>query len=270
MDDRYLLYIDVLGFSDLVKEQEAKINDLYEVIASLNVHDHDAFKTIIFSDTILVYNLLGGHSPEDKSYLVMFLCEFAQDLQHRLTGRNIYFRAILIRGSFTHYELNAVPCFFGTALIDAYRVEKQIKAVGLFIDKAIEQDSDIFRTATYNEKVSFVFITQRLHEIEFMYGGEFPIQAWLIEETDSIWHLGAEIAYLKDVYSQMRSHPDASVREKYENTWRLFKSQYPKTLAHLEATQFDLEKFSPGASWKKVMERYPEDFSWAVKTRKEY
>ena len=60
MTDRYLLYIDVLGFSALIDEGLGKINDLYEVIASLNVHRHDAFKVIVFSDTILVYNVRGG------------------------------------------------------------------------------------------------------------------------------------------------------------------------------------------------------------------
>jgi hypothetical protein len=91
MTDRYLLYIDILGFSDLVAGSDPKIHDLYEVIASLNVHDHPSFRAIIFSDTILVYNVEGQDTRSDRSYLVMYLCEFAQDLQHRLTAKDIFF-----------------------------------------------------------------------------------------------------------------------------------------------------------------------------------
>jgi len=270
MENRYLLYIDILGFSDLVEKGEKRIDDLYEVIASLNVHRHHAFKTIIFSDTILVYNLDGGEFQEDKYYLVMFLCEFAQDLQYRLTERGVFFRAVIVRGSFKHYELNSVPCFFGKALIDAYRSEKKIKAIGLFIEKSIEKDSDIFKVRSYNDNFSFVFITQSLHQIEYVYDGQFPIEASVIEQTDLIWYLTPEILYLKNLFYLNRFHPDERVREKYFSTWALFKSHYPKTIQHLENTHFDLEMVSPGACWSKVLKRFPEDYSWAIQTRLEY
>ncbi len=42
---RYLLYIDVLGFSELVEEGTSRIGDLFEVIASLYVHDQSANRT---------------------------------------------------------------------------------------------------------------------------------------------------------------------------------------------------------------------------------
>ena len=111
MKDRCLLYIDILGFADLVSESNARIQDLYEIIASLHVHDHPSFKAIIFSDTILVYNVEGDDTRRDRSYLVMYLCEFAQDLQRRLTEKDIFFRGVSVRGYFTHYELNQIPCF---------------------------------------------------------------------------------------------------------------------------------------------------------------
>src|ERR1039457_4901214 len=233
VEDRYLLYIDILGFSELVEKKTDHVLDLYEVIASLNVHRHQAFKTIIFSDTILVYNLDGGAAQDDRSYLVMFLCEFAQDLQYRLTERGIFFRAVLLRGEFHHYELNAVPCFFGRALIEAYRSEKQINAIGLFIDRSIEGDSDIFKTVPFNDKFSFVFITQQLHKVEYLNGGRFPLDAFELEQTDLIWALTPELLYLKYLYLAMRFHPDEKVRVKYANTWVIFQSQYPNTTRHL-------------------------------------
>jgi hypothetical protein len=38
MQDRYLLYIDIVGFSELVASGDPRISDLYEIIANLNVH----------------------------------------------------------------------------------------------------------------------------------------------------------------------------------------------------------------------------------------
>ncbi len=75
MKERFLLYIDVLGFTDLVSQSNARIDDLYEVIASLHVHNHPSFKVIIFSDTILVYNVEGEDTRRDRTYLIMYLCE---------------------------------------------------------------------------------------------------------------------------------------------------------------------------------------------------
>jgi hypothetical protein len=268
MAERYLLYIDILGFSDLVTTAPTKVQDLFEVIASLNVHDHSAFRAIAFSDTILVYNVDGGHTSEDRRYLVMFLCEFAQDLQYRLTARGIFFRALLVRGDFTHYELNALPCFFGPALIDAYQSEKQINAIGLFMQGSIVSDSDIFDTVRFKTNYDFVFITQNLKRVEDM--GRFPLDRFVIEETELIYHLVPEVLYLKQLNHWMTAHPDAKVRLKYANTWRLFLARYPNTLKHLKATEFELDAISPGANWDVVASKFPEDYSWAIKKRVAY
>jgi hypothetical protein len=266
---RYLLYIDILGFSDLVQRSSEAVQDLYEVIVSLNAHRHDAFKTIIFSDTILIYSRSGTDDTATKSYLIMFLCEFAQDLQDRLTGRNVVFRAVLVRGAFRHYELNSVPCFFGQALIEAYRAEKEIKAIGLFIHKSIENDCDVFDTRAYNDNFSFVYITQSIGQIE-RFHGKLPLDRFELEQTDLIWRLTPEVLYLHQIYVQMQNHPNETVREKYANTWKLLRIQYPNTTEQLVAVNFNLDSVCPGASWKEVLARYPEDCSYAITSREEY
>ena len=267
MTDRYLLYIDILGFSDLVTEQ---IHDLYEVIASLNIHKHSAFRALVFSDTILVYSVDGGHTPQDRSYLVMFLCEVAQDLQLRLTGRGIVFRAVLVRGDFTHYELNSLPCFFGPALNDAHRSEKEIKAVGLFMQRSIVPDSDIFKGVAFNDKYNFVFITQSLNEVEDQLGGSFPMARFLVEDTELIYYLVPEILYLKQLNHWATAHRVKKVRKKCLRSLALFRTRYPKTLQHLESTNFDLEAISPGASWAEVVSRFPENYAGAIENRVSY
>lgn len=174
MRTRLLLYIDILGFSDLVSESPSRIDDLYEVIAGLHAHHHDAFRCVVFSDTILIYNVDGGDIPEDISYLLMYQCEFARDLLHRLTKRGIVFRAVITNGSFRHYQLNDVPCFYGTALVDAYNSEKSIKAIGLFISKDLVRYCDIFHHTQFNDNFYFVYTTQALDEIEALCGSNAP------------------------------------------------------------------------------------------------
>jgi len=270
MTHRYLLYIDILGFSDLVVAGSPRVHDLYEVIASLNVHRHSAFRAIVFSDTVLVYNTDGGDTKADRAYLVMFLCEFAQDLQHRLTKRGIFFRAVLVCGEFTHYELNSMPCFFGPALIEAYRAEKEIQAIGLFINKSIVEDSDIFKTASFNQDFDFVFIMQSLETAEHLYGGAYPMDRNLLEETGLIDYLVPEVLYLQQLHHNMQNQPDVRVRTKYARSWDLFKGRYPKTLRVLEANSFDWQALCPGAGWATIESRYPQNYSWAITARVEH
>ncbi len=247
-----------------------RVNDLYEVIASLNIHKHDAFKAVVFSDTILVYNVIDATSEHDRKYLVMFLCEFAQDLMDRLVERNIVFRAVLVYGEFTHYELNSIPCFYGAALIEAYKREKDIQAIGLFISKELDKDNDIFRSRPFNDNFNFVYITQSLQRVERDFQGNFPVDAWLFEDTDEIWHIVPEILVMKHIYSNANSGLAQPIKQKYQTTWSFYEKEYPNTLGFLVANAFDVSKMSPNAGWNKVLERYPEDYSWAIETRNEF
>lgn len=109
--ERFLLYIDILNFSNLVA-QKGQVEELYEIINRLNVHEHGVFTTIIFSDTILVYNKSNARGFEDVRYMVMYLWEFAQDLFYRLICRDIHFRAYITCADFAHYALKNVKEVF--------------------------------------------------------------------------------------------------------------------------------------------------------------
>jgi hypothetical protein len=270
MKCRFLLYIDILGFSDLVAKDVTKIDDLYEVVASLHAHDHDAFKCVIFSDTMLVYNLnfIGGH--RETEYYLMFMCEFARDLLHRLTKRGIFFRAVITQGDFRHYELNSMPCFFGTALIRAYKAEKKIKAIGLFLEKSLRKYCDIFPKRRFNSEFDFVYITQALDDLENACGGSFPFDAWYLEETDLIWMVTPELLHLVDLYANESCLLPESVKRKYRTTIKLYEHRYPAITTFLKQHEFDITKLSPKADWQKVLERHPESMSWAIKSRDEF
>jgi hypothetical protein len=267
MRDKYLLYIDVLGFRNLARTNPQRVYDLYRVVASLNVHDSDSFAAIVFSDTIIIYNTSEPIDGPDSASAVMFLCEFAQDFLYRLTGYELFFRAVLTRGPFEHYYLNQVPCFFGEALIDAYQSEKQIKATGLFIHNSCQPYNRIYATTRFDDTWSFVFLTQRMTELEDMHFGLLPLNKIEALDTDLPWLLGPEVLYLKAIYENATSQTDASVREKYSNAWSLYARRYPVATETLVSEKFSLSAVSPDFDWQQLLNRTPEDYAWASRRR---
>jgi len=216
-EERFLLYIDILNFSNLVL-QKGKVEELYKIINDLNVHRHDVFNTIIFSDTILVYNRLHARGLREIHYIVMFLCEFAQDLFYRLIGRDIYFRAYITVGEFAHYSMkNIKDVFYGDALIEAYRAEKAIQAMGLFMSNRVVPYSDIFKTKRFNRNCHFVYIMQSLLGVSFE-REDYPIDPILLLDTDQIWFVAYDLGIYRS--STGRRTIPRSVRE-YERNMRL-------------------------------------------------
>jgi hypothetical protein len=263
--NKYFLYIDILGFSQLVSTNAAKVDDLYEVVASLNVHSHWAFEAIVFSDTILVYNTVDSVQEKDKQYLVMYLCEFAKDLQYRLAGRNISFRAILTYGPFTHYTLNNIPCFYGQALIDTYHAEKSLQAIGLFIDKSCSQHCKVFDLSSFDDKYDFVHTTQSFQEVENLHEGAFPLDDFSLTQTDLGFVFAGEFLFAKYLYDNSLNQTDARVKQKYVNTIELYQRRYPKAMAALTSQNFSPATVSSLADWQKYLNRYPEDCSYVRK-----
>ena len=238
-EERFLLYIDILNFSNLVL-QKGKVEELYEIINDLNVHRHDVFTTIIFSDTILVYNRLHARGLNEVHYIVMFLCEFAQDLFYRLIGRDIHFRAYVTIGEFAHYPMkNIKDVFYGDALIEAYRAEKAIQAIGLFMSNRVVPYSDIFKTRRFNRDCHFVYIMQSLQGVSF--GREdYPVDPILLVDTDQVWFVAYDIRYLQVIYGHKNdSGLSPRVRKKYETTWKFLQKQHGGFMSVLEDSGFD-------------------------------
>ncbi len=272
-NNHFLLYVDILGFSDLVFESPERIEDLYEVIASLNAHKHSAFRCVIFSDTILVYNADGGETPQDIRYLLMFQCEFVRDLLHRLTNRGIFYRAVITCGNFRHYQLNEIPCFYGTSLVNAYNAEKDIKAIGLFMDNRLLPYCDIFHHVSFNDSYSFVYVTQALDELEGIRASSLPEREikLCIEQAELDWNGGPELLHLADLCRNAKSLTlPPTVTQKYESTIELYRLRYPTIISRLEGTNFDIRSVFPEVDWNAVIERHPENCSYAIEERTEY
>lgn len=255
--DRYLLYVDILGFSDLVRRSPERIRPLYTIIDELAVHRHYAFKSIVFSDTILAYSTID--STQDHEYFVMYSCEFVQELLYALVGHDIYFRAVLQLGGFDHYRLTNTECFYGTALINAYLWEKDIVCTGLFVDQSCRAHC-IFPVADYDDKFSYVYLYRGLESLRELTGDTLPFT-----EDDLIYQLGissllaADVQMLKDIHFNMTRHPRPDVRAKHLMNWQFLRFRYRGILDSLEAGGFNLEAISPTYDWS---ERTIPTYDW--------
>jgi hypothetical protein len=253
-EERFLLYIDILNFSSLVA-QAGQVEALYDIINRLNVHRHEVFETIIFSDTILVYNKEHPRNLHDVQYLVMYLCEFAQDLFYRLIGKDLHFRAYITYGDFAHYQMeNIENVFYGDALVEAYRAEKRIQCTGLFMSKSVVPYSNIFETAYFNRQCNFVYIMQSLQRRSFS-RKNYPLDPYDLVETDEIWLLAYDIRYLALIYHH-KADPqlEGRIRKKYEATWRMLLKKHAGFMTALQAGGFEPSVIST-CDWSEAMGR---------------
>lgn len=259
MSTKYLLYIDILGFSDLVKTDPLQIERIYGVLDSLNVHRHHAFRTIVFSDTVLVYNCFDPKPNDEKEheYLVWYSIEFAEDLHHRLTGQGLYFRAVLVSGEFQHYALENIDCFFGKALIEAHARERAIPSVGLFIDTTCNQYNRYFRTEQFGNQLHFVYLNRSVESLQQETNGELPVDPALLDSNypNLVW----QVRFLRDIHSMKRNHTDPSVRTKFLTAWDFYQRRYPKLLKALEEGGFDMKVFNPKYDWSQQLRALEED-----------
>ena len=247
MDDRFLLYIDILGFAKMTRREPRKVARIYAILDSLNVHKHSAFKTIVFSDTVLVYNPRLATSDDDRSYYVWYLIEFAEDLHHRLTGQDVYFRAVLTTGDFSHYSLKNIECFFGEALVKAYLREKEIPSIGLFIDDRCQKYNKHFRVAQFDDQYHFVYLNRSLESLEQYTSGSYPINDRGIQDQAPFtpW----QVRFLHDVHVNMREHSAPTVRTKFLTAWDFYAKRYPGLIQTLTQNSFSLQSLAGQNAW---------------------
>ncbi len=249
-NEKYLLYIDILGFSNLVKDNSDKLQELFKILDSLNVHMHDAFKTIVFSDTILVFNKHTPINQHDHEYCIMYACEFVQDLFLRSVSLGIQFRAILTYGEFHYEKMTNIEAYHGKSLVGAYNKEKEIDGMGLFIDKTLLSNCRFFATASFDLDLDFVFLTTTLERICITYDLDFPIDKSMVDGTDEFSDFPSEVKYLQTLKENLGTQSDPKIKGKYIKTYNFYKTRYPKHLLELEEANFDFKILSPSADWK--------------------
>lgn len=250
MTDRFLLYIDLLGFSDIVQSKSDLLPDLFRILDKANAHNHGDFSVIQFSDTLLVYNAPEAESDRDRRFVSMYLCEFAQEIQYMLLGRDVYLRGLITYGQFedsgptSNSDYDHVRAFWGEALVKAHRAESSIQAVGLFVDATVKPYMDIFATHPYDTQNGIWFAdTATMLREKFFEGTDFSYAEAEITNSGNESLLAYDLVYLKRLYEH--GHDERllpRVRMKYLTTWEFYRRKYPGLCRALEENDFDFGK----------------------------
>lgn len=262
MTNRFLLYIDLLGFSEIVQSKSGMLPDLFRILDKSNAHNHGDFQVIQFSDTLLVYNEPEVKSDHDHHYVAMYLCEFAQEIQYMLLGRDVFLRGLITFGQFDdtgptpNSDYQHVRAFWGKALIKAYRAESDIQAVGLFVDDTVKAHMNIFETHPYDtaKGLWFADTAKMLGGMSFE-GNDFSYAKMDITATGNESLLAYDLLYLKRLYEH--GHDDAlspRVRTKYLTTWEIYRRKYPGLCRALEEHEFAFEEVID-IDWKPFIEK---------------
>lgn len=239
MTERLFLYIDILGFGDMVKSGY-DIASIYRHIDRLNVHGDEYFKCIVFSDTILVYAHEAWMKYPDKG--LMWLIEFAQDLIYRLIPSDIHVRGYITLGDFDHYKLQNVEAYYGRALVECYEREKSIKSTGIFLDSRLAKLSDIFKLTAFDESSHYIHVLQELAQISAPYE-HYPIKGYIIESQDLQWQTAYALRYIENTYKHsIDASLSPTVQAKYQNAWRMISTLHPGLCRQLIEKNFDFSR----------------------------
>ncbi|MCL2116878.1 MAG: hypothetical protein FWH27_00475 [Planctomycetaceae bacterium] len=247
-NSKYLLYIDILGFSNLVKEDSPKIERLFTIIDNLNMHKHFDFQTIVFSDTILCFN--SGVPTTHDEYLVMYACEFVQNLLYRSADLGIQFRAILTYGEFFYEKLSHIEKYYGKALVEAHDKEKEINGIGLFIHKDILKYNTNFETVCFDKDLHFVYLMQCMESL-LPYAHEIPLRNSVVQDVIDPSHIKLEVRVLETVKKNIDdTQLDSKIRGKYSLTYLLYQQRYGELIDVLEKNHFECNIISPDVDWE--------------------
>jgi hypothetical protein len=249
---KYFLYIDILGFSSLVIA--GRVRDLYRRLDNLNAHDHPSFSTIVFSDTIVIYNKDDlDWDEDDKTALVSRLCEFAADLFYRLISQDIHFRAYICCGEFLHSKLQHIEAFYGRALVQSYYREREIQCAGLFIENDLVPYIGGFESDKYDEHSHYVHLIEYLRQLPFAEGSA-PIDPNSVRLI-GLDGLSYDIAYLQNVHTHMCNMAmSPRVRVKYLSAWQMIQKRHRALLNVLERSNFDPHSICD-MDWKQVFKK---------------
>ena len=239
---RAFLYIDILGFESLARTNEPKVEKIFKILDELQSHKHKHFfdlQTIVFSDTILIFN--SSDTKEDQVHIyVTYLIEYAQELFYSLARINVYFRGVLTFGDFHFKNLKNIQSYYGTALIDAYSQEKDLEGFGLFVDKNITNEIIVFDKISYSDKYDYILLCQYINNLYSRTKGKLPVDIELLTETDEFYRIDEDLRFFREIEYLMKNHPSDKVKAKYQKVYELYKSKLP-----LFFEKFEEEGFLP-------------------------
>lgn len=178
-DERFVGFIDILGFKDLVMRSDH--DDIYKLLNNIstfrnfieNIHDKgnipESFSdaeiyTVSFSDSIVIFS-------KDNSEANFKL--FIQSVNW-LIARAIE-KGIPLKGAISYGQVSlnkSSQIYFGQAIIDAYLLEEEVNYLGVVAHNSIDK---------YIEEISFV------DDKPYMFESETYLKCGLITHTNLNW-----------------------------------------------------------------------------------
>lgn len=233
--ERAFLYIDMIGFENMVKSKSIKVERIFEIIDSLNVFRHESLQVIVFSDTILVFN---KNENWPTHYYVTYLIEYAQELFYKLNWVNVFFKGIITYGEFCFKERCNFQSYYGEALIDTYKDESLLNGFGLYIDKRLHDEVIIFNKVSFNEKYDYILLCQSFINLYRDTNGKLPIDTNILCETDTYFRIDEDLRFFREIEYLKNNHPVARVRDKYQTVYDIYKKCTPLFFATFENDGF--------------------------------
>ncbi|MGB0681465.1 MAG: hypothetical protein ACPGOV_02095 [Magnetovibrionaceae bacterium] len=251
MSERLFLYIDILGFKNLI-ESRFNINEVYRRIDRLNVHRDRDFTCIVFSDTILVYgDEIWLNHPNSA---IMWLVEFAQDLFYNLISLDVHIRAYVTKGDFEHHQLEHIEAYYGQALVECYEREKEIKCTGVFLDAKLAQHCDIFQLTEYDNQSHFVHVMQHLDDVSRAYK-DYPIDGKYLVSTSMEWWVAYLLRYLANIHRHAHDQSlDETVRIKFKSAWEMISARHDGLCRRLVEADFEFSRVIT-IDWTEMLSR---------------
>lgn len=234
---RAFLYIDILGFANLVETKSSKVDKIFEIFDGLNVFKHHSLQVIVFSDTILVFNREDNWS---KHYFVTYLIEYAQELFYKLSQINVYFKGIITFGEFNFNELKNFQAYYGETLIETYRDEAILDGFGLYINKELNKEVIVFDKVHFNDKYDFILLCQSFINLYDTTNGNLPVDINMFIESDSYNRIDEDLRFFREIEYLKKNHPSKRVQEKHQAVYDIYKR---RTKKYFE--KFEIEGFLP-------------------------
>ena len=226
-NNRFVLLMDILGFSKICETENPDyiyhfVNKLVE--KGLFWENRElGFKVLYFSDTILLYQ--EENLPIQQAFLDIYV--IASKIFSTLASERIPMRGAISFGSFTT-KMNSssnTNLFYGKALVDAAKLEKEKKWLGIVISKnAIE---------VLDESTKFMLLSGRvIHKEKHYYlldpfysiRGSFGQEIYDLDDNPGYSNEIKAIEFLKD--QEQQKSLEVEVLKKYENTIAFLRNIY--------------------------------------------
>lgn len=235
---RNFLYIDILGFSEMVQKQPSKIEKIFQIIDGLSVYKHYAFETIVFSDTILVFNKK-DNAP--NHYYITYLIEFAQQLFYRLLSIGVYFKGVITYGEFNFKSMNNIQAYWGDALIETYNDANLLQGFGLFVNKKLSVDIVTFdKLDNVDSKYDYILLCQSYINLYNSTKGKLPIEIETLYETDKYNQIEEDIRFFREIRDVIDNCTIHKIANKYLVVYMWYKNYTYTLFKQLEDENFSL------------------------------